>query len=227
MKLPGFLSRLLGAPERRDGESDRYLAALLGGGFTAAGAFVSPGAAEGLATVLACVQAISSAIGSLPAYVYRRTDAGRIEDTSHPVNRLIRSGPNPAQTWADFLEWLLAQALLRGNALAEIVFDARGAVVGLQPIPWGWVSPVLLPGGRLAYDIVASNSNGQRRPVAPALARGSVAPSRPQRRRADRPLAPVTRRRDGRRRALGAELRAVDVRQRHQPVRRAASRWTI
>lgn len=75
-------------------------------------------------------------IASLPPYVYRRTDAGRIEDTAHPVNRLIRQGPNPAQSWPDFIEWLLASTLLRGNGLAEILTDGRGAVIGLQPIPW-------------------------------------------------------------------------------------------
>src|SRR5688572_18079888 len=80
-----------------------------------AGAWVAPALAEGLATVLACVQAISSAIASLPPYVCRRTSAGRIEDTGHSLNRLIRAGPNPDQTWPDFIEFVMASCLLRGN----------------------------------------------------------------------------------------------------------------
>jgi hypothetical protein len=34
----------------------------------------------------------------------------------------------------------MASVLLRGNALSEIVYDARGAVVGLKPIPWEFCS---------------------------------------------------------------------------------------
>ncbi|WP_254434843.1 phage portal protein, partial [Magnetospirillum sp. UT-4] len=68
-------------------------------------------------------------------------------------NRLVRRGPNPWQTWPDFIEWLVASTLLRGNGLAEIIHDSRGAVVELRPIPWDWVTVYLLPSGRLAYDV--------------------------------------------------------------------------
>jgi HK97 family phage portal protein len=114
---------------------------------------VSPRVAENLSTVLACVGAISSAMSSLPAYVYRRLDNGREIDEGHPVARLIGYGPNAHQTWSDFIEWLMASVLLRGNALAEIVTDARGAVVELKPIPWEYAAVQLLPSGRLVYDI--------------------------------------------------------------------------
>lgn len=110
-----------------------------------------------LATVLACVSAISSAISSLPAFVYRVTDVGREEDNTHPLTRLIRNGPNSKQTWPDFLEWLIASTLLRGNGLVEIT-DGGGRVVELTPVPWEYVSVQLLPNGRLAYDIVATTS---------------------------------------------------------------------
>lgn len=158
MRVPGFLTRLV-ETRARDGSAARLVAEMNGTGYTASGlAYVSPQAAENLATVTACVGAISSAIASLPAYVYRRVDEGRVEDTTHPLNRLIRSGPNDKQSWCDFCEWLMASVLLRGNGLAEIVFDARGAVVGLQPIPWGWVSVQRLPSGRIAYDVIQQDA---------------------------------------------------------------------
>src|SRR5688572_26991800 len=113
------------------------------------GALVSPRMAEGLATVMACVGAVSSAMASLPAYVYRSLERGREIDDAHPIARLIANGPNAHQSWPDWLEWILASALLRGNALSEIVTDARGAVTGLKPIPWEWCSVQLLSSGRL------------------------------------------------------------------------------
>lgn len=123
-------------------------------GLSAAGYAVSPHLAENLSAVLACISVVSSGLATLPAYVYRLQDGGRVEAPSHPVARLIRA-PNPHQTWPDFIEWLMAQVLLRGNALATIEHDGAGRPVALWPIPWQNVQPMILPSGRLAYDVVA------------------------------------------------------------------------
>jgi HK97 family phage portal protein len=132
----------------------------LRGGVDLGGPFVNPHTAENLSTVLACVGAISSAMASLPAYVYRQDGKARIIDDTHPVSRLITNGPNLHQTWADFVEWLMASVLLRGNALAEIVTDARGAVAELRPIPWEHCNVQLLMTGRLVYDVTEMTSVG-------------------------------------------------------------------
>lgn len=122
-------------------------------GMSVTGHSVNSRSAENLSAVLACVSAVATAIASLPAYVYREAKSGRDIDRSHPLNRLIRRGPNPWQTWPDFVEWLIASTLLRGNGLAEIVTDHSGAIIELRPIPWDWVSVYMLPSGRLAYDV--------------------------------------------------------------------------
>ena len=118
--------------------------------------------AEGLSVVLACVGVISSSVAALPAFVYRREGANRIEAPEHPLARLIAHGPNPHMTWADFVEWLLASVLLDGNALAEIVTDERGQVTALRPIPWRSVAVSQLPSGRLAYDFNDPGVDGAR-----------------------------------------------------------------
>ena len=154
-----WLGRILGeragggAETRAEDPSWTALAAL-----SPAGAAVNARTAENLSTVLACTSAISTAISSLPAWVFRRSEDGRDVDQAHPVMRLIRRGPNQHQTWCDFIEWLIASTLLRGNGLAEIEVDARGAVVGLVPIPWEWVNVQLLPSGRLVYDLTEITS---------------------------------------------------------------------
>jgi HK97 family phage portal protein len=140
-------------PPRRETRAKEVSWDALRGAIDTGGALVSPRIAENLSTVLACVGAISSAMASLPAFVYRLEGEGRIIDEGHPVARLIAAGPNQHQSWPDFVEWLLASVLLRGNALAEIVTDGRGAVTGLRPIPWEHCSVQMLPSGRLAYDI--------------------------------------------------------------------------
>jgi HK97 family phage portal protein len=132
--------------------------ALRSGTDVSSGSFVNPRMAENLSTVLACVGAISSAMASLPAYVYKTLARGREIDTGHPICRLIDAGPNQHQTWPDFIEWFMASALLRGNALAEIVTDSGGTVTALIPVPWEYVTVQLLPSGRLVYDVTAMQS---------------------------------------------------------------------
>lgn len=128
--------------------------ALKYGAVDLSGGLINPRVAENLSTVLACVGAISSAMASLPAYIYRQQERGREIDATHPLAQLIASGPNEHQTWSDWIEWVMASVLLRGNALCRIITDERGAVVALKPIPWEWVSVQLLPSGRLVYDVV-------------------------------------------------------------------------
>jgi HK97 family phage portal protein len=148
----GILSKLFGKREKREDISWEAVALAQGGGASTA--------AENLSTVLACVNAISGSLASLPVYVHRLEQAGRVVDWDHPVQRLVDLGPNQWQSWPEFVEWLAASALLRGNALAEVVTDARGAPVELIPHEWSTVSVHKLGSGRLQYEI---EGNGNRR----------------------------------------------------------------
>jgi len=143
------------AEQRAEDPSWQALSAL-----SSTGGAVTARMAENLSTVLACTSAISTAIASLPAWVYRRADGGREIADAHPLMALIRTGPNTHQTWPDFLEWLAASTLLQGNGLAEIVTDTRGTVVELVPIPWEHVSVQLLRSGRLVYDVTEITAIG-------------------------------------------------------------------
>jgi HK97 family phage portal protein len=114
---------------------------------------VHPANAEGIAAVFACVAAISSAISALPALVYQNQGKIRSEVYAGAIPALIKNGPNFYQTWPEFMEMLVAQVLLRGNGLIEIVADRAGNVVELRVIPWNWCNPYMLPGGQLVYDV--------------------------------------------------------------------------
>lgn len=124
------------------------------------GRLISPVTAENLATVLACVNAISTAISALPVYVYRKVPGGREEVPNHPLMRLVRDGVNAHTAWPDYLEWLVAQFLLRGNGISGIKTDNAGQVVELEPVPWEWCAVQLLASGRLAYDVTTYNQLG-------------------------------------------------------------------
>jgi HK97 family phage portal protein len=112
----------------------------------------SPRFAENLATAVACVNAVSSGLAALPATVYRAQDDGRVEAPGHAVSRLIRQ-PNPHQTWPDWIEFSVAQLLLRGNTVSVVERDGAGRPTALTPVPWEWVQVQVLPSGRLRYDV--------------------------------------------------------------------------
>ena len=145
-----LLGRLLGRrePEQRSG-------GFYGPSFSLGGGvgLITPTLAEGLSTVTACVEAISSGLSALPARVYKSEGDGRIEAPGHPVARLIRA-PNPHQTWPDWVSWTMGQVLLYGNALSVIEYDGAGRPTALIPVPWQNIQVQLLPGGRLVYDVV-------------------------------------------------------------------------
>jgi HK97 family phage portal protein len=113
--------------------------------------------AEALAITAACVAVISGQLAGLPVRVYRFEGDVRHEAPSHPLARLVRRGPNPWQSWPDFVEWMAASALLHGNGLAEVISDRSGRVVELRPIRWGLVRVELVAGGRVIYHVTGDD----------------------------------------------------------------------
>lgn len=125
-------------------------------------ASVTARASENISAVYACTSAISSALASIPALVYRRDAQGnRIEAINHPLVKLARQGVSAQMTWPEFIEHLVAAALLTGNGLAEISTNQRGQIIGLEFIPWSRVSVEYLASGRLAYDIADPLGKGR------------------------------------------------------------------
>lgn len=123
---------------------------------------LSARAAENLSTVLACTSSIATALAYVPARVYRWEGDNRLEYTSHPLSRLIRYGFNPAMTWCDGIEHLVADTLLTGNGLLEIERAGNGQISGLAYHPWGMVTVQELSSGRLAYDVSDGRGNSRR-----------------------------------------------------------------
>lgn len=160
-----FLRNLFQRREKRD--SGYGTPAHLGNPFVPLHA-PSPHVAENLSTIFACVSAIASSLSALPAILYRRAGKTRQEVDAGPIPDLIKAGPNAYQTWPEFLEMLVAQVLLRGNGLVEIVSDRGGSVLGLCCIPWAWCNPYMLPSGQIVYDVFSqpgiwSPAQGKRR----------------------------------------------------------------
>ncbi|KTS25062.1 hypothetical protein NS228_20410 [Methylobacterium indicum] len=125
--------------------------ALLPGGLAGT---VSPATAMRHAAVYRCVSIIAFAAAMLPLKTYRELDDGDREPSlDHPAADLLRIRPNPRLSRTLWLRTMLAQMLLRGNAVTWIERKASGDPVALWPIPFERVA-VSLAGDRLRYRLI-------------------------------------------------------------------------
>lgn len=128
-------------------------------GRTAANIYVDADTALKNATVWACVQYLTRAVAQLPWHVLKEVGQGGEVQSRHPVDWLLHKRPNPEMGSFSFRQAMLGQALLRGNAYAEIERDNRDVPYALWPIHPNRVRPFRDESGQLAYEVWNSGAN--------------------------------------------------------------------
>jgi HK97 family phage portal protein len=109
--------------------------ALRGGAVSSSGQTVTPNSSLGVSAVYACVRIISGAVATMPLQIKRRRADNVREDASDTsLWNLIRRKPNRWQKPAQFKRMMQTNVLLRGNAFAHIVRNARGEPIELIPL---------------------------------------------------------------------------------------------
>ncbi|HEX9810632.1 MAG TPA: phage portal protein [Burkholderiales bacterium] len=93
-----------------------------------------------------CVNLISSTIAMLPWHVFEMSLRGervirRQVEMNHPVDWALHREANPEMSALHFRQFMIAWALLDGNAYAEIARDRAGRVQELWPIAPDRVTP--------------------------------------------------------------------------------------
>lgn len=182
----GLLGRLWGSRPVRSAPAERaepqlaaetraYRTYADGWGATALGASsatLPPQTAEGLASVLGCIELICGAVASLPATLTCDAPDGQVPAPSTATAWGLLRRPNPRQSWPAAWSNLVASLLLHGNGVAALRRDGRGAVVELVPVPWQWLSPQVVQGAagpRLVYDVVATTPEANLLGLPPRL----------------------------------------------------------
>lgn len=94
---------------------------------------VSEDTALQVSAVWACVRLISQTVASLPVIVYRKTETGRVVDTSHWLAKLMAGQPNQYQTRYEFWEHQVANLALHGNFYCRKV-ELAGQIRALLPL---------------------------------------------------------------------------------------------
>jgi HK97 family phage portal protein len=117
-----------------------------------AGQWVSPASSEQYITLQACVDLFKKAFLMLPPQVLRYTEAGKFEVPGHAAGTILRKSPNPYQKPYQFKALMMHQALLAGNAFAE-VREGRDGPEMWPLAPVNVEGPELLPSGRRRYKV--------------------------------------------------------------------------
>lgn len=128
-------------------------------GRTLAGVYVTPDTALRNATVWACVQYLSKAVGQLPWHVMVKADGDATVANTHPVDWLLNKRPCPDYGSFSWRQAMMGNALLRGNAYAEIERDNRGMPYALWPIHPERVCVRRAENGELEYEVWNNGGN--------------------------------------------------------------------
>lgn len=104
-----------------------------------------------LSAVWACVKLLAETIASLPLTVYRVGPAGRSVASRHWLQVLLTSKVNRYQTRVEFLETVLLNLVVTGNAYCLIQRDADGDIVGLLPLMSAQMRVELMSDGSVTY----------------------------------------------------------------------------
>lgn len=111
--------------------------------------------------VMACVSVLSEDISKMTPSLYERVDidnyklSGRRLVTNNPLAKLLKR-PNDWQTWPEFCRQMVIGYLLRGNAYAVIIRDARANPIMLVAINPDRVALWEAPGGSLFWAVTRS-----------------------------------------------------------------------
>jgi len=123
------------------------------GSQTTSGMAVNSNSAMSIASVHACVRVIADAISGLSFKLYFDDGTNKRQVVAHYSNYVLNE-PNPYQTKFDFMTFMTAQLVLKGNAYAYIKRDERFIATALHPIVSDTVSAYLMD-GEMFYRINA------------------------------------------------------------------------
>jgi HK97 family phage portal protein len=152
----GLLNSFLAAPRavpERPQQRQRFLVPM-----RTAGMVVDYETALKYSAVWRCINLIASTLAMLPWHVFEMMRRGERlvrnqVDMNHPVDWALHRQANPETSAFDFRQFMMAWALLDGNAYAEIERDRAGRVLWLWPIVPERVMPTRNPEGELVYRV--------------------------------------------------------------------------
>jgi HK97 family phage portal protein len=110
-----------------------------------------------VSAVWACVRLLSETVSSLPFNVYRKTANGKQLAPDFYFAQLMNRKPNRYQTRQEFMETMMLNLTLHGNAYA-LVEKINGKVRSMLPLMSAQVEVRLLQDGSIVYEYTRDNN---------------------------------------------------------------------
>ena len=120
------------------------------------GSFVTPDTSMQVSSFYSGVIYIATQIAKLPWEIKNKKN----EIIESPVSKLLRLAPNPEMNSFMFRLFVIIQAIIHGNAYAEIERNVLGHPVALWPLPSENVIPCRID-GKLVYRVVGGDPEMQ------------------------------------------------------------------
>lgn len=122
-------------------ELERILRQAFGGGITETGIRIGTYDALQQPTLLAVAKVLAESIAQLPLRLYLvEEDGAQREPKRHTLKRMFRDGPNTFQTAYEWMETIVLNMVLAGEAYNFTVRNSQGQPVELLPLVSGSVS---------------------------------------------------------------------------------------
>lgn len=145
-------NQVVAAPQTR-GVDDWGWDHPFGSSHSASGVDVNPVTALNATAVLACVAMLAEDFAKLTPILYRLDgQGGRVVAQEHELYPLLYK-PNRLQNYFEFAAMMQLWRIIRGNAYAVKIRDARGRVAKLVPVASDWVQLWEAPDGEIYYRV--------------------------------------------------------------------------
>lgn len=108
-----------------------------------------------VSTVWACVEFLTDNIASLPYFVYekqRGPDGHKVINRETLLWKVLHETPNRIHTQMEFWQFLVMNYILRGNAYARLVRNAKKEVIEMWPLASDQVEVKVLPDMTVIYE---------------------------------------------------------------------------
>lgn len=90
---------------------------------------------NGIPAAIACIRVIAETVATLPLHLYKEDSNGNKQHLSnHPVAQVLLRKPNNYMTCVQFIEAMMYQVLVHGNAYAQIRYKRNGKIHDLYPL---------------------------------------------------------------------------------------------
>lgn len=81
-----------------------------------------------------CVKILSEDVATLPLVLYKRLEKGKTKAENHNLFKIINYKPNEEMLIINFLEMLMTNVLLWGNAYVQKIYNKKGEIIEIYPL---------------------------------------------------------------------------------------------